>query len=143
MSVPQVMPSPRDRIHIKFCQDTKCVLETDEPGERCKLLDYLLDFNDEMVLYAKAHELRAEGEKLRTSGKRVPRYVLDSRYGAAELIDPYEKQHAHDPVAFPDDYHPGELRPDCSGCVAGKEHYHRKSDGSPVRQMRTDVPRET
>lgn len=36
------------------------------------------------------------------------------------------------PEAGPDDYHPGEERPDCPGCVAGKEHYHRKSDGSPV-----------
>jgi len=145
MSVPKVMVPTRDLIHIKFCgANVHCRIERGVHGpvaESCLLLDRLLDFNDEQVLHTKAHELRAEGEKLRASGKRVPNYVLDARFGAAELVDPYEKQPAHDPETFPDDYHPGELRPDCPGCVAGREHYHRKSDDSPVRMP--DVPRET
>lgn len=144
MSVPTKMPSPREQLHKAFCA-TQYECKYEGAADRslwCTMLDQLLDFNDEMVLHTKAHELVAEGENLRTSGKRVPQYVLDSRFGAAALIDPYEKQPAHDPVTFPDDYHPGELRPDCPSCVAGEEHYHRKADGSPVRGT-LDVPRET
>ena len=143
MSLPKPMASPRQQIHKTFCA-TQFECKYEGASDRClwcTLLDQLLDFNDEMVLHDKAQELLAEGNKIRTSGKRVPQYVADQRYGAAVLIDPYEKQNAHDPDRFPDDYHPGELRPDCPGCVAGKEHYHRKSDGSPVKSP--GVPRET
>jgi hypothetical protein len=143
MSLPKPMASPRQQIHKAFCA-TQFECKYQGASDRslwCTLLDQLLDFNDEMVLHAKAHELMAEAEKLRMSGKRVPQYLVDHRAGAAVLIDPYEKQHAHDPDKFPDDCHPGELRPDCPNCVAGKEHYHRKSDDSPVRMP--DVPRET
>lgn len=146
MTIPKKMPSPRHKIHQLFCPaNNGCRYAGGLPSmkgvDACAKLDELLDFNDEMVLHTKARELCDEGEKLRTSGKRVPQYVLNSWFGAATLIEPYEKQQAHDPVAFPDNYHPGELRPDCPGCVAGREHYHRKKDGSPV--MVADVPRET
>lgn len=145
MNVPTVMPSPRQWIHQQFCSSAATCRFRERShgfaGPLCKKLDELLDFNDEQVLHAKAHALRVEGVRIRASAKRVPNYLLDARFGAAELIDPYEKQPAHDPVTFPDDYHPGELRPDCPGCVAGREHYHRKSDDSPVRVP--DVPRET
>lgn len=35
--------SARDRAHIKFCRDARCVIESADPGHNCKNLDFTLD----------------------------------------------------------------------------------------------------
>jgi hypothetical protein len=35
--------TPRDRVHIKVCRDTRCITETATPGDQCQNLDFLLD----------------------------------------------------------------------------------------------------
>lgn len=37
------MTDARSLMHIKHCRDTRCVIEVDEPGDRCKSMDFLID----------------------------------------------------------------------------------------------------
>lgn len=131
MSVPQVMPSPRQLIHRSVCDpQRRCRFDSHgEASAPCKKLDELLDFNDEMVLHEQAREIFAEMQ--RYAGKRGAMALLGGLSYAAEMTDPYEKINAFE-GDIEEYVHPGEERPDCPSCVAGKEHYHRKSDGSPV-----------
>lgn len=136
MSVPQVMPSPRQQIHQYFCPSAALCrfrLKGTFTGPQCKKLDELLDFSDEQLLHAKAHELRGKGETWPNNTQTYSWYT-----GLAGWLDPYEKVPSRDP----DEAYPEEVASGCPGCSAGREHYHRKSDGSPVR-VPVDVPRET
>lgn len=49
--------SARHRMHIKRCLDPQCVLESDQPGEDCRNLDYLINLIEEQALHLKAGEL--------------------------------------------------------------------------------------
>lgn len=135
VSVPKVMSSSRQQIHLKFCRDIGACRFVGGSGSRtlCKQLDELLDFNDEMLLHDKAREFLDEMQRLSRTHRSGAAGMGGGLYRAADMTDPYVKIDA-----FTDDpethIHPGEERPDCPSCVAGKEHYHRKSDGSPVRR---------
>lgn len=140
MSVPTVMPSLRKQLHKVFCAVRhECRYEgVTSPSVWCEMLNQLLDFNDEQVLHAKARELMDEVASY--NGKRGGASMVGGLYRAAEMTDPYVKIPAFDPEM--DDFNEAaEKHPDCSSCVAGKPHYHRKKDGSTVRMP--DVPRET
>lgn len=135
MSAPEVMPDPRQMIHIMLCDtDRKCRYDFGtmhgEASPQCRKLDELLDYNDEMLLHATACQL--EDEMRHVSTGRSGAGVASGLYHGARMIDPYTKidEFTDDPETH---FHPGEERPDCSGCVKGIEHYHRKSDGSPVK----------
>lgn len=140
MNVPTVMPSARQKIHLRFCHDLGTCKYVGGVGNRrrCDYLEQLLDVNDEMLLHAKARELMDEVASY--NGKRGGASMVGGLYRAAEMTDPYVKIPAFDPEM--DDFNEAaEKHPDCSSCVAGKPHYHRKKDGSTVRMP--DVPRET
>jgi hypothetical protein len=144
MNVPTVMPSPREKIHILSCDpDRKCRFGGGRSGGAegsvwCQKLDQLLDFSDEQVLHAKAREFVDEIDRI--AGKRGAASMAGGLDRAAEMTGPYVKIPAFDPEL--DAYNEAaENHPDCSSCVAGKLHYHRKKDGSPVTVP--DVPRET
>lgn len=40
----------RDRVHVKVCRDSRCIVETDKPGDACANLDYLLNLVEEAAL---------------------------------------------------------------------------------------------
>jgi hypothetical protein len=134
-----VMPSPRQQVHAYACDPHfKCRFNRHNNGQgeasaSCRKLDELLDFNDEMVLHAKAREFEAEMERI--AGMRGASAIGGGLAAAIELTDPFERI-----IPFDPEYHevpPGvEAHPDCPSCIAGKEHYHRKSDGSPVVRPR-------
>lgn len=134
MNVPTKMTPPRQQIHQQFCLSATCRFRTKAHAinPQCMKLDELLDFNDEMVLHDKAREFEAEVERVST--KRHGVGIGAGLLCAGEMTDPYVKIEAFD--EDPETHvHPGEERPDCPSCVAGKEHYHRKSDGSPVKAL--------
>lgn len=136
MSVPKVMPSPRQMIHQKFCAVSfECRYDgATAPGNqsyRCEELDQLLDFNDEMLLHTEAKRFDEEMHRLSREHRSGAAGVSAGLYRAMEMLDPFKKIEAfdEDPEEFT---HPGEERPDCPACVKGVEHFHRKKDGSPV-----------
>lgn len=130
MSVSRVAPAVRQTIHLRFCQDLGTCKYVGGPGNRrrCDYLDELLDHNDEMLLHNQALEF--EAELGRVSGKRGAATLAGGLGRAIDMTDPFEVIGAFDEH---DEVHPGEERPDCPSCVKGIRHYHRKSDGSPVR----------
>lgn len=141
MSIPTQTVSPRDRIHIKFCTAKHCRVEQSVASmvaQSCKLLDHLLDLNDEMLLHAEADKFR---DAIRTyATRRGGSAIIGGLARAAEMAEPFEKIDAFEDD--PEEYvHPRENHPNCPGCVAGIEHYHRKADDSMVPLF--DVPRET
>lgn len=135
------MPSIRSRIHEVFCATQyECKYSgAEDPGVWCRSLDAMLDFNDEMLLHNKARHLAREHDKLTDKGRRTLGAGLTY---AVELTDPYEKIDPFDPET--DEINEAaEKRPDCPACVAGREHYHRKSDGSRVVRPDIDSEKET
>lgn len=121
---------PRQQIHLKFCRDTECFYRSGFHHSLCGYLDMLLDVNDEELLHTKAGELRAEAERVGRQRYGVP--VAGGLLRAADLTDPYVHFDAFDPE-LDDEPHGLAEHPDCPGCIKGIEHYHRTSDGSPVR----------
>lgn len=134
-SVPKVMPTPRQALHKAFCPfpiECRHQTGTKTPNLRCQAMDTLLDFNDEMLLHAKARELRDEAERVGLRRRDIP--VAGGVLRGADLTDPFEMVDQFDPEL--DEVPPGIAdHPDCVACVAGKEHFHRKSDGSPVKAL--------
>jgi hypothetical protein len=125
--VPRRMPSPRERIHHGFCPDMggcRYIGGRNHDSTKCLKLDELLDLNDEMLLHQAARDLRDSA--MRMPDYRPPKYGTTGRMATlanADRIDPY--------VRVTGDDSGSDIN--CPSCVQGKEHYHRKSDGTPVR----------
>jgi hypothetical protein len=134
--VPRRVTSSRQQIHNSFCPSVaRCRyrLKGTFAGPQCKKLDELLDLNDELVLHAMARRL--EDEIATAAAGRRGQSLLGGLSRAVELVDPFEKVEAFDPELY--EVPPGIDHPNCEACKEGREHYHRKSDGSPV-VMRKD-----
>ncbi len=115
--VPIRKTPPRQQIHQKFCRGTQCFYESGRRHLLCGYLDELLDLNDELLLHAKANTLvDMHMDTVLVHGVEVGQGLAL----AVKVVDPYVR------VSAGQD-------PDCPGCEKGIEHYHRKSDGSPVR----------
>lgn len=41
----------RDRVHIKYCPDVRCMIEVENPGNDCLNLDFLLNLTEEQALH--------------------------------------------------------------------------------------------
>ena len=93
----------------------------------CRELDRLLDFNDEMLLHAKARALYDRWEQMR-KGRDVhgPGVIWSVRE-----VDPFEEVE-HGGVV--DILSPKSVDgyTGCPACEKGDKHYHRKSDDSRV-----------
>ena len=132
--VPRVTPSSRQLIHLSFCRAVGGCRYVgghadDEQRRFCSKLDTLLDYNDEMLLHAKAFELNDDLDRMGLlSAVRDPGIEY-----AIRAMDPYEKIEAF--TAKDDEVNlMAKRHPDCPSCVAGRAHYHRKTDGQPVRR---------
>ena len=133
-SVPRRVTPPREEIHKVFCATQyECKHEgAKDPSVWCRVLDELLDVNDEMLLHAKAREFESELEELHRRRVHLAGRIGAGLLRAAEMTDPFNKIDAFDPEMH-EVNDAAEENPHCPACVAGREHYHRKSDGSRVR----------
>lgn len=119
------MTTARDRMHIEFCRDTRCQVETEQPGDACQNMDHLLNLVEE----EQAHKI---AQMLVTHPGLQKRALGAGLVYGAELIEPYYKVHAFDPELAEDHIHPGEEHPECKRCVDGVEHWHRIADDQAV-----------
>lgn len=79
----------RDRMHVKYCRDDQCVLEYDDPGDRCKDMDFLLDVMEERALHrAAARVLDLHMDAVLQHGAGVGQGLVL----AAKEVDPYRRQ---------------------------------------------------
>lgn len=129
MSVPQMMPSPRQQLHKLVCA-TQYECKYKGALDRslwCTYLDDLLDHNDEMLLHAKARELYSRWEQM-PSGRNVH---VPGVLWSVRQVDPFEEV---DDGGVIDILSPKSVDgyPGCPKCEKGTKHYHRKSDGSLV-----------
>jgi hypothetical protein len=117
------MPDPRKMLHILVCDtDRKCRYDSGsargDATPQCRKLDELLDCNDELVLHGLARDVHHFGTAWTGEGVNEKQAVAV----IADRIDPFQRVEASDPKPHID----------CPGCARGIEHYHRRSDGSPV-----------
>lgn len=79
----------RDRMHIKYCRDDQCKVEYDDPGDRCKDMDFLLDVMEERALHrAAARVLDLHMDAVLQHGAGVGQGLVL----AAKEVDPYRRQ---------------------------------------------------
>jgi hypothetical protein len=81
--------SARDRVHVKYCPDDQCMLEYDDPGDRCRNLDFLLNVMEEHALHKAATRVLDfhMGAVLQHGAQVGQGLVL-----AAKEVDPYRRQ---------------------------------------------------
>lgn len=81
--------SARDRVHIKYCKDGRCMIEHENAGDACRNLDHLLDVVTEQALH------HATTQILDLHMDVVLRHSVEVGQGlvlAAKEIDPYQLQ---------------------------------------------------
>lgn len=80
------MNHARSRMHIKYCRDTRCTVETDQPGDDCKNMDFLLDKVENEALHREAEGLRAHADSL-PNNSRIDRARRAGVMRSASTID--------------------------------------------------------
>ena len=94
------MTDARSRMHIKYCRDTRCAIETDEPGDDCKNMDFLLTQVEHEALHREAEGLRVHAASL-PNNSRIDRARRAGVMKSATTIDLGAQHREKEPQTWP------------------------------------------
>lgn len=126
------MTTAREQVHFHACPDIGTCEFVGGPGNRrqCGELTDLLNLVEEQRMHEAAEDLRKVANNPDMAGSSESQEYRTGWMMAAYLLDPYLKIDAFVPGSGASD--PRLIHPDCTQCDAGREHWHRKTDGKRV-----------